>query len=154
MLTEKEMDKHMEEEKFCDVTQMFISTGSYLKSKEEDKENLASNNFNITDKSKFVETYKTNFSESYAMQQSNMLSGNYAQQMVHSSTHDTGYQTYSSSNITNNMDSYNTPYNQKLHWEERITQTDDEVQLADWKENMKSMISSTPSKFNRAKSGL
>ncbi|XP_011494526.1 PREDICTED: uncharacterized protein LOC105359598 [Ceratosolen solmsi marchali] len=153
MLTEKEMDKHMEEGKFYDATQIFISSENSSKFKE-DKENLVLHNFNITDKSKFVEAYKTNFSESYAMQQSNMLSGNYVQQMTYSNTHDTGYQTYSSSNITSNMDSYNTPIKQKLHWDERITQTDDEVQLADWGENMKSMISSTPSKFNRAKNSL
>ena len=137
------------EEKCSEVTQMIISSENSMKFKCEDKENFAPNHFNHTDKSRFVENHKTNFNESYAMQQSNMLSGNYVQQMPFSSAQDTGYQTYSSSNITSNTDSYSTSIKQKLHWDDRIPQIEDEVQLADWRENMKNMISSTPSKFNR-----
>lgn len=130
---------------------MVVSTDNSLKFKFEDKENSALNNFNIHDKSKFTEIIKSNFSESYALQQSNMLSGNYVQQLGFSTAHqDTGYQTYSSSNLTSNMDSYSTSIKQKLYCEDKIAPpADDEVQLSDWKDDMKNMISSTPSKYSR-----
>ncbi|NP_001122572.1 protein aurora borealis [Nasonia vitripennis] len=149
-LTEKKTYQyHLEAEKDDDITHMVVSENS-LKFKFEDKENFALNNFNIHDKSKFTEIGKLNFSESYALQQSNMLSGNYIQQLGFGTAHqDTGYQTYSSSNLTSNMDSYSTSIKQKLHWEDKTAPADDEVQLSDWKDNMKNMISSTPSKYNR-----
>lgn len=131
---------------------MVVTTENSLKFKFEDKENFALNNFNIHDKSKFTDIIigKSNFSESYALQQSNMLSGNYVQQLAFSTAHqDTGYQTYSSSNLTSNIDSYSTSIKQKLHWEDKAAPADDEVHLSDWKDNMKNMISSTPSKYNR-----
>lgn len=142
---------------------MVVSTETYLGFKYEDKENFASNNFTTTtdNKSKLAADHRVcktaaNFSESYAMQQSKMLSGNYVQQVQFSSAQDTGYQSHSASNITSNMDSYSsTSIKQKLHWDERLAhQTDDEaVQLTDWRDDMKNMISSTPSKFNRAAVG-
>ncbi|XP_058791812.1 protein aurora borealis [Phymastichus coffea] len=130
-----------------DITQLMVSNDNFVKIKYEDKENFVSTSFSNNEKSKLTEIHKTNFSEIYAMQQSNMLSGNCVQPMAFSSTHDTGYQTYSSSNITSNFDSYSNSMKQKLCWDERTTQADDEVQLTDWKENMKNVISSTPSKF-------
>lgn len=147
---EEESNQYDSEEKCGDVTHMAVSIENSIKFKYEDKENFALNNFNIHDKSKLMEVCKSNFSESYAMQQSNMLSGNYVQQLGFNSAHqDTGYQTYSSSNSTSNIDSYSTSVKQKLHWDEKIVSADDTVQLSDWKDNIKNMISSTPSKYNR-----
>lgn len=132
-----------EKDKFRDTTIMSVENSVLLK--QEDKENFVFNN--KTDKSKLAEPCKFNYSENYAMQQS-MLSGNYAQQMTFKSAQDTGYQTFSSSsNITSNTEYYCSSIKQKFNWTEEKLQTDDEVQLADWKDNMKNMISSTPSKY-------
>ncbi|XP_076642906.1 aurora kinase A activator-like protein bora [Halictus rubicundus] len=71
-------------------------------------------------------------------------------QSVSNSVQDTGYQTYSMSSTVNMTDSCNgTPVKQKNYYGERILLTDDEFRLSDWKENMKNIFCSTPSKTNR-----
>lgn len=83
-------------------------------------------------------------------QQTNAMLATSNQQSV--SAQDTGYQTYSMNNTTNVTDSYNiTPVKQKLYWGDQILITDDEFALSDWKENMKNIFSSTPSRTNREK---
>ncbi|KAJ8667073.1 hypothetical protein QAD02_008735 [Eretmocerus hayati] len=148
MMSDKDTSQfHMEEDHNCDVTQMFVSTGS-ARSNSKNKENHVPIRDSVS-QLKFTEAVKGNFSDSYAMQQSNMLSGNYVQQNVFTSAQDTGYQTNNSCSITSNMDSHTNSIRQKLHWDEKITHTDDEVHLVDWRDNMTNMISSTPSKYNK-----
>lgn len=85
-------------------------------------------------------------------QQTNAILATSNQQSVSNSAQDTGYQTYSMNNTTNVTDSYNiTPVKQKLYWGDQILITDDEFPLSDWKENMKNIFSSTPSRTNREK---
>lgn len=142
-----ENNQSVEDEGHCDITHMIVSNDNSVKFRYGDRGNLVPNNFNINDKSKATKIHQTNFSESYVMQQSNMLSGNCVQPMALSSNHDTGYQTYNSSNITSNFDSYNASIKQKLYCDERTAHGDDEVHLIEWKEDIKNVISSTPSKY-------
>lgn len=81
-------------------------------------------------------------------QQVNTILGISDVQSVSNSAQDTGYQTYSMNSATN-VDSYNTPVKQKAYWEDRILMTDGEFCLSDWKENIKNIFSSTPSRSNR-----
>nr|XP_033339908.1 uncharacterized protein LOC117228317 [Megalopta genalis] len=68
------------------------------------------------------------------------------QQSVSNSVQDTGYQTYSMNSATNITGSCNnTPVKQKICYSERLLLTDD-VQQTDWKENMKNVFCSTPSR--------
>ncbi|KAK2583603.1 hypothetical protein KPH14_009545 [Odynerus spinipes] len=62
---------------------------------------------------------------------------------------DTGYQTYSMNSTTNIME--NSSVKQKLHYGEPILISEDEIQLSDWKGNMKHVVCSTPSKYNNEK---
>ncbi|XP_076279022.1 aurora kinase A activator-like protein bora [Lasioglossum baleicum] len=72
------------------------------------------------------------------------------QQSVSHSVQDTGYHTYNMSSTVNMTNSYNTtPVKQNIYCGERILLTDDELHLSDWKENMKNMFCSTPSRTNR-----
>lgn len=71
------------------------------------------------------------------------------QQSVSNSIQDTGYQTCSMSNTANVTDSYSTPTKQKAYWGDRILMSDDELRLPEWRENMKNIFSSTPSRSNR-----
>lgn len=84
--------------------------------------------------------------ESYVLQQTNGTLGIPDQQSISNYAQDTGYQTYSMSNVT---DGYSSPTKQKPFWGERILITDDEFRLSEWKENMKNIFSSTPSRSNR-----
>lgn len=85
-------------------------------------------------------------------QQTNAMLATSNQQSISNSAQDTGYQTYSMNNTTNVTDSYDiTPIKQKLCWGDQILITDDEFPLSDWKENMKNIFSSTPSRTNREK---
>ncbi|XP_054001201.1 protein aurora borealis [Hylaeus anthracinus] len=86
--------------------------------------------------------------ESCILQQTNATLGISDHYSVSNCVQDTGYQTYSMSSTTNINDSYNTtPVKQKASWDQNLTQ--DEFRLSDWKENMKNIFSSTPSKTNR-----
>lgn len=61
---------------------------------------------------------------------------------------DTGYQTYSMNNTMQIVDSYsNTSVNHKVHMNERVMSRDN-TQLS-WKENIKKVFSSTPSKCTK-----
>lgn len=63
-------------------------------------------------------------------------------------TSDTGYQTYSINN-TNGDHSRITPVKQIPQWDEKISISEDnDIQLSDWKKNIKNVYSSTPSKYN------
>ncbi|XP_017886946.1 protein aurora borealis [Ceratina calcarata] len=86
----------------------------------------------------------TNTFESYVLQQTNGTLGISDRQSVSNCAQDTGYQTYSMSNVTDN-----TPTKQKSCWGDRVLVTDDEFRLSEWKENMKNIFSSTPSRSNR-----
>ncbi|CAK9797412.1 Protein aurora borealis [Anthophora plagiata] len=112
-----------------------------------------SRHFNVINKYKYLtESCKINTSESYIFQQTNAMLGISDQQSVSNSVQDTGYQTYSMSSTTNVNDSYNsTPIKQKAYWGDRILMTDEKFRLPDWKENMKNIFSSTPSRSNREK---
>ncbi|XP_076162836.1 aurora kinase A activator-like protein bora [Ptiloglossa arizonensis] len=88
--------------------------------------------------------------ESCILQQTNTILGISDQQSISNSVQDTGYQTYSMSNTTNVTDSYNsTPVKQKACWRDQILLIDDEFRMSDWKENVKNIYSSTPSKTNK-----
>ncbi|KOC60874.1 Protein aurora borealis [Habropoda laboriosa] len=108
---------------------------------------------NVVNTFKYLtESCKINTNESYILQQTNTMLGISDQQSVSNSVQDTGYQTYSMSSTTNITDSYNTtPIKQKACWGDRILMTDEKFRLYDWKENMKNVFSSTPSRSNREK---
>nr|XP_003704094.1 PREDICTED: protein aurora borealis isoform X1 [Megachile rotundata]XP_012142440.1 PREDICTED: protein aurora borealis isoform X1 [Megachile rotundata] len=93
-----------------------------------------------------TESYKISTNESCISQQTNAALGIWEQ----NSAQDTGYQTYSMNSITNVTDNCNsTPVKQKASWGDRILSTDDEFRLSDWKENIKNIFCSTPSRSNR-----
>ncbi|XP_060827329.1 protein aurora borealis [Bombus pascuorum] len=95
-------------------------------------------------------SYKTSTNESCMIQQTNAMLGISGQQSVSNSIQDTGYQTCSMSNTANVTDSYGTtPTKQKAYWGDRILMSDDELRLPEWRENMKNIFSSTPSRSNR-----
>ncbi|XP_076240347.1 aurora kinase A activator-like protein bora [Calliopsis andreniformis] len=97
-----------------------------------------------------TESCKIYTNENCRLQQTNGILGVSDQQSVSNFAQDTGYQTYSMSSTTNVTDSYNsTPVKQKACWSDRILLTDDEFRLCDWKENIKNIFSSTPSRSNR-----
>ncbi|KAF3429679.1 hypothetical protein E2986_02192 [Frieseomelitta varia] len=93
-------------------------------------------------------SYKANVNEYCMFQQMNTILGISDVQSVSNSAQDTGYQTYSMNSATN-VDNYNTPVKQKAYWEDRILMTNGEFCLPDWKENIKNIFSSTPSRSNR-----
>lgn len=113
--------------------------------------NLELENYNDESTFKnFSDSCKMNTNENSMFQQTNAMLGTSDRQSGSNSVQDTGYQTYSMSNTTNVIDSYNsTPVKQKIYRRDRILMTDDEFHLADWKENMKNIFSSTPSRSNR-----
>lgn len=79
----------------------------------------------------------------------NIMSGVFTQQSISNTVQDTGYQTYSMNNTMHMVDSYSdTSISQKIHCNERIIISKDNVQLS-WKENMSNVFSSTPSKCNK-----
>ncbi|XP_031826709.2 aurora kinase A activator-like protein bora [Nomia melanderi] len=87
-------------------------------------------------------------SENCILQQTNAMLGMSDQHSVSNSVQDTGYQTYSMSSTVNVTDSYNiTPVKPKTGYSHLLA--DDEFRLSDWKENMKNIFSSTPSRSNR-----
>ncbi|XP_017762083.1 PREDICTED: protein aurora borealis [Eufriesea mexicana] len=97
-----------------------------------------------------TDSCKMNTNENSMFQQTNAILGISDQQSGSNSVQDAGYQTYSMSNTTNVIDSYNSsPVKQKVYRRDRILMTDDEFRLADWKENVKNIFSSTPSRSNR-----
>jgi len=77
---------------------------------------------------------------------SNIMSGAFEQQSI--SVQDTGYQTHSMNSIMHTIDSYNTSTSHKTLWNERIATSRDNAQLS-WRENIKNVFSSTPSKYNK-----
>lgn len=80
-----------------------------------------------SEKIKKLEFGQSNFSESYALQQSNMLSSG------SNFTQDTGYHTFSSNgNITTNMDSCSTSV-RKIHLPDTPAPIEEEVHSSEWK---------------------
>lgn len=74
------------------------------------------------------------------------------------STQDTGYQTRSITNITENTENTEAafsisvaPITKPFSWNDKIFSNGEEIILSDWKDNMKNMFSSTPSKYSRRK---
>ncbi|XP_076640533.1 aurora kinase A activator-like protein bora [Colletes latitarsis] len=97
-----------------------------------------------------TDSCKMHTNENCILQQTNGTLGISDQQSVSNSVQDTGYQTCSISNTMNITDSYNcTPVKQKAYWGDQILSTDDDFRLSDWKENIKNIFSSTPSRTNR-----
>ncbi|KAL6257461.1 hypothetical protein P5V15_011032 [Pogonomyrmex californicus] len=79
---------------------------------------------------------------------SNIISGAFDQQSISNSIQDTGYQTYSMNSSTmHTIDSYNTS-NQKTYLNEKIMTPKDNTQLS-WRENIRNVFSSTPSKHDK-----
>ena len=110
-----------------------------------------SKNNEILDRLKIAADWcKTHSNESYAPQNSILLGHSVSShQSAFNSAQDTGYQTYSMSNITGNTDNCSiTPVKQKIHWDTKVSQND-EIKLSDWQDNMNNMFSSTPSKYTR-----
>lgn len=79
---------------------------------------------------------------------SNIISGAFDQQSISNSVQDTGYQTHSMSSTMHTLDSYNTSTNHKTLWNEKIMTSKDNAQLS-WRENIRNVFSSTPSKYNK-----
>ncbi|XP_063992025.1 protein aurora borealis [Diachasmimorpha longicaudata] len=79
-----------------------------------------------------------------------LLRSNYSEQSsAFNFAQDTGYQTYSMNNTSDNRSI--TPLKKQATWSERITSISeiDEVKSSNWKENLENMYSSTPSKYGR-----
>ena len=118
--------------------------------KSDEKENQPPNfNSESPKRSKFATDWcKTLSSESCIYQPNFTLSTTNSQQSVCNSAQDTGYQTCSINNTANNTGSYATSLiKEKFHWDDQLLPSEDDLKLSDWKENMKYMCSSTPSKF-------
>ncbi|XP_057318876.1 uncharacterized protein LOC130663589 [Microplitis mediator] len=104
-----------------------------------------------------VDWYKSVNNDSYRVRR-NFTSAGYSDDQSTSactSAQDTGYQTYSmnnTTNITSNNHSL-TPVKKGFNWDERHIGMSpiSEIRLSDWHGNIKSMISSTPSKFIRSR---
>lgn len=79
---------------------------------------------------------------------SNIISGAFDQQSISNLVQDTGYQTHSMNSTMHTIDSYNTSTNHKTFWNEKIVISKDNTQLS-WKENIRNVFSSTPSKYNK-----
>ena len=141
----------------CVVPGNFVPAAAVLKSSDHFGQNLESgaagfnSNQNGTGTFKHLtESCRMYTNDSCILQQTNGTLGISDQQSVSNFAQDTGYQTYSMSSTTNVTDSYNsTPVKQKACWGDRIMLTDEEFRLSDWKENMKNIFSSTPSRSNR-----
>lgn len=82
----------------------------------------------------------------YESKQSNTMFGMFDPQNISNSVQDTGYQTYSMNSTMHTVDSYNgISINHKIHSSEQMLTFKDDAQLS-WKEDMKNVFSSTPSK--------
>lgn len=79
---------------------------------------------------------------------SNIISGAFDQQSISNLVQDTGYQTHSMNSTMHTIDSYNTSTNHKTLWNEKIVTSKDNTQLS-WKENIRNVFCSTPSKYNK-----
>ncbi|KAG7212052.1 hypothetical protein KM043_012408 [Ampulex compressa] len=102
-----------------------------------------------------TDSCKVYTNESCILQKTNTLLGISDLQSISNSRQDTGYQTYSMSSTTNAIDSCNeTQVKEKLCWGDRILLTEDEVRMSDWKQNMRNVFSSTPSRHNRGMDSL
>lgn len=137
-----------------ETTEMLSQQTTPLQNEERKKLKIATNtNKDILDRLRIAADWCKNHSDDSYVPQNNTLLGHSGsgQQSIFSSAQDTGYQTCSMSNTTGNTDNCSmTPIKQSLqNWNERILSTVDEVQLSDWKDNMKNMFSSTPSKYSR-----
>ncbi|XP_011297641.1 protein aurora borealis [Fopius arisanus] len=79
-----------------------------------------------------------------------LLRSNYSEQSsAFNFAQDTGYQTYSMNNTSDNRSI--TPIKKQSNWSERITAISeiDEIKSSNWQENIENMYSSTPSKYGR-----
>ncbi|XP_011699998.1 PREDICTED: protein aurora borealis [Wasmannia auropunctata] len=84
---------------------------------------------------------------------SNIMSGAFERQSISNSVQDTGYQTYSMNSITQATDSNDTSTSHRTLWNENMAVSRDNTQLS-WRENMRNVFSSTPSKYNKEKGTL
>lgn len=76
-----------------------------------------------------------------------IISGAFDSGSIFNSIQDTGYETYGVSSTMHTPVSYdNTSLNHKVYWNEHITTFKDDQ--SPWKNNMKNVFSSTPSKRN------
>ncbi|XP_043463275.1 protein aurora borealis [Leptopilina heterotoma] len=147
-----EIEKHIfnEENQTIDMT-MHLENSYQSKIKE--KENFPPNYEcdSLLKRPKFINDWsKTISSDNNCTYQQNFtLSVTSNQNSVFNSAQDTGYHTCSINNTTNNTESYTTSsiIHERFHWDEKLLPSEDG--LIEWKENMKYMCSSTPSKFLR-----
>lgn len=123
---------------------------NHLKSDEKENQPLTFDSESLK-RPKFANDWcKTFSSESSTYQQNFTLSATNGQQSAFNFAQDTGYQTCSINNTANNTESYATAsIKEKLHWDEQLLPSEDDLKLSDWKKNLKYMCSSTPSKFLR-----
>ncbi|XP_015115239.1 protein aurora borealis [Diachasma alloeum] len=99
-----------------------------------------------------VDWYRNTSSESLGGQKhgNTLIRSNYSEQSsAFNFAQDTGYQTYSMNNTSDNRSI--TPLKKQNNWSERITAISeiDEVKSTNWQENIENMYSSTPSKYGR-----
>lgn len=139
----------MEQNETVDMT-MQLENSYQFKEKENCPPNFECDS--LLKRPKFTNDWsKTVSSDNCTYQQNFTLSVTSNQNSVFNSAQDTGYHTCSinnTTNMTNNAESYTTSgIQERFHWDEKLLPS--EVGLSEWKENMKYMCSSTPSKFLR-----
>ncbi|XP_033223783.1 protein aurora borealis [Belonocnema kinseyi] len=147
-----EVLKSIDEEEKNDTVDMAMhfELPNYLKSDEKENQPVNFNSESLK-RPKFANDWcKTFSSETSTYQQNFTLSATNGQQSAFNFAQDTGYQTCSINNTANNTESSAAvSIKEKLHWDEQLLPSEDDLKLSDWKKNMKYMCSSTPSKFLR-----